>query len=284
VSQRHCELCDRSTEQRALYSIRGCVIYRCETCGLGSTALPPQLNVLEIYDESYFRGGQADGYGDYLASETVLRREFRSSLAKLRRHTVPGGRLLEVGCAYGFFLAVARPYFECVGVEVSGAAVDHGRRRGVDIRQGVLTPEMATELGTFDAAVMLDVIEHLDRPAETLRLLASTLRPNGVVMISTGDWGSAVARVMGRRWRLMTPPQHLFFFSRRTLAAMLERAGFEVLAWEHPWKTVPVGLMAYQLARRLGFRLPVSTRMYSAGAPVNLFDAVQIFARKISSV
>jgi hypothetical protein len=154
---------------------------------------------------------------------------------------------------------------------------------GFDIRQGVLTPELAKDLGTFDAVVMLDVIEHLDRPAEMLRLLASLIRPNGVIMISTGDWSSAVARVMGRRWRLMTPPQHLFFFSRRTLAAMLERTGFDVLVSQHPWKIVPVGLMAYQLASRLGFRLPVSKVMYSAGAPVNLFDAVQVLARKVSS-
>jgi SAM-dependent methyltransferase len=284
VTRRHCELCGRDTEQRALYAIRACTIYRCEACSLGSTALPPQVNVLDIYDESYFRGGQSDGYGDYLASEQVLRREFRSSIEKLRRNVPARGRLLEVGCAYGFFLAEARPYFDCVGVEVSAAAVEHGRRLGLDVRQGVLSPEMANGLGTFDAVVMLDVIEHLDRPADTLRLLASFLRPNGVVMISTGDWGSAVARVMGRRWRLMTPPQHLFFFSRRTLTGMLEKAGFEVLSSTHPWKVVPVGLMAYQVASRLGFKFPVGKTMYSAGVPVNLFDAVQILARKSSSV
>jgi 2-polyprenyl-3-methyl-5-hydroxy-6-metoxy-1,4-benzoquinol methylase len=282
VTRRHCELCERDTEQQLLYAIRSCAIYRCEACGLGSTALPADVNVLQIYDESYFRGGQSDGYGDYLASEDVLRREFRGSIERLRRHVPSRGRLLEVGCAYGFFLAEARPYFDCVGVEVSAAAVEHSRRLGLDVRQGVLSQEIANDLGTFDAVVMLDVIEHLDRPADTLRLLASILRPNGVVMISTGDWGSAVARVMGRRWRLMTPPQHLFFFSRRTLTSMLQKAGFEVLSSTHPWKVVPVGLMAYQVVSRLGFKLPVGKTMYSAGVPVNLFDAVQVLARKSS--
>src|SRR5262249_49965052 len=154
---------------------------------------------------------------DYLASEAVLRREFRSSIEKLRRHVPERGRLLEVGCAYGFLLAEASPYFDCVGVEVSAPAVGHGRSLGLDVRQGVLTPDRARQLGSFDAVVMLDVIEHLDRPADTLKLLASLLRPQGVLMVSTGDWGSLLARTMGPRWRLMTPPQHLFFFSRRTL-------------------------------------------------------------------
>ena len=64
---------------------------------------------------------------------------------------------------------------------------------------------------------------------------------------------------------------------------MLEKAGFEVLSSTHPWKVVPMGLMAYQAASRLGFKLPVGRTMYSAGVPVNLFDAVQVLARKPSA-
>jgi SAM-dependent methyltransferase len=280
VALRHCELCASVTEQSALYSVRQCVIYRCDACGLGSTEVPPKVNVLDLYTESYFRGGQTDGYGDYLASEAVLRREFQRSVATLRRFVPAGGRILEIGCAYGFFLAEAQPYFEGVGVEVSAAAVEHGRRLGLDIRQGVVTAEMLNHLGKFDAVVMLDVIEHLDQPAATIRLLASAVRPGGVIMISTGDFGSALARVMGRRWRLMTPPQHLFFFSKPTLSGLLRQSGFEVVSLHHPWKVVPFGLMAYQAANRLGMRLPVSKRLYSAGVPVNLFDAVHVIGRK----
>jgi SAM-dependent methyltransferase len=280
VPLRHCELCNSTTEQSVLYSVRHCLIYRCERCGLGSTEVPPELNVLDLYDESYFRGGQTDGYGDYLASEAVLRREFRSSVATLRRHVPPGGRVLEVGCAYGFFLAEARQYFNCVGVEVSAPAVEHSRRLGLDVKQGVVTAAVLEELGQFDAIVMLDVIEHLDRPAETMRLLATAVRRNGVVMISTGDWGSRVAQLLGKRWRLMTPPQHLFFFSRPTLSRLLVQSGFDVLSSRHPWKVVPLGLMAYQAANRLGLRLPVTKALYSAGIPVNLFDAVQVIGRK----
>jgi SAM-dependent methyltransferase len=274
-------LCDSVTEQSALYSVRQCVIYRCDTCGLASTEVPPQINVLDLYSESYFRGGQSDGYGDYLASEEVLRREFQRSVATLRRYVPAGGRVLELGCAYGFFLAEARRYFDCVGVEVSAAAVEHGRRLGLDIRQGIMTAELLEQLGEFDAVVMLDVIEHLDHPAATMRLLARALRKSGSVMISTGDFGSPLARLMGRRWRLMTPPQHLFFFSIPTLSGLLVRSGFEVVSSHHPWKVVPLGLMAYQAANRVGMRLPVSNRFYSAGVPVNLFDAMQVIGRKV---
>ena len=67
---------------------------------------------------------------------------------------------------------------------------------------------------------MLDVIEHLRDPAETVRLLVEALAPRGLLVITTGDWGSLCGRLMGRHWRLMTPPQHLFFFSKSNLAAL----------------------------------------------------------------
>src|SRR6185436_10992421 len=102
-----------------------------------------------------------DGYADYQGSATVLRREFRRVVERLRRHA-PGGRLLEIGCAYGYFLDEAQPFFECTGVEVAGDAVAACRARGLDVLQGE-DPGLAAALdqrGPFDAAVMLDCIEH----------------------------------------------------------------------------------------------------------------------------
>ena len=61
---------------------------------------------------------------------------------------------------------------------------------------------------------------------------------------------------MGRRWRLMTPPQHLWFFSPKTLEAVLARCGFRVLALDHPWKLVPLSMIVFQSLRMAGLRAP----------------------------
>src|SRR5207237_10922016 len=86
--------------------------------------------------------------------------------------------------------------------------------------------EMPIETASMDAIAMWDVIEHLASPRHTLEAAHRWLRPGGVIAISTGDIGSSTARLHGRHWSLMTPPWHQYFFSRRTLAALLTSLGF----------------------------------------------------------
>ena len=135
----------------------------------------------------------------------VLRKEFRSIVGDLRR-AVPGGKLLEIGAAYGFFLMEAREYYDAHGVEISNDAAASARGRGLDVRTGVLSEDLLNEkLGLLDAVAMLDVIEHLEDPAGTLQLCAKHLRPGGALMLTTGDFGSLFAKAAGKGWRLMTP-------------------------------------------------------------------------------
>jgi SAM-dependent methyltransferase len=273
-----CIVCAATTPHDEVYVKRGYPIVRCAACGLGSTVVPAGFDPDSIYDDEYFDGGHADGYGDYVGSERTLRAEFRRALARVRRE-VPSGRLLEIGCAFGFFLDEARKHFECVGIDVSEAAVRHCKSVGLDAhRRSVGVP--LDDLGRFDAVVMLDCIEHFSHPAAAIGDAARVLAPGGVVMLTTGDWNSALARVMGRRWRLMTPPQHLYFFSRRTLSSLLTAHGLEVASCTRPWKLVPMGLVAYQVGNRLGLRLRALERVNAVGVPVNLLDTICILARK----
>ena len=136
-------------------------------------------------------------------------------------------------------------------------------------------------LGSFDVIVMLDVIEHLPDPRGMLRLLARHLAPGGIVVITTGDFGSLVARLSGRYWRLMTPPQHLWFFTQPSLRAMAAGLGLAVEHVDHPWKIVPASLIAFQLRRMLGLRPEGVGAASRIGVPVNLFDAMRLVLRKV---
>jgi SAM-dependent methyltransferase len=274
-----CAVCGVN-ESRALYRVRGFQVVACRACGLARSELPTGFDPTSIYTASYFDGRQDDGYADYEGSKETLHDEFARTLRVLARHGVSDGALVELGCAYGYFLDEARERFSVSGVEVSDEARAACHTRGLVVERE-LTAELIAARGPFDAAVMLDVLEHLAEPAEALTRLRSAMRSGGRLLLTTGDFGSLPARLAGKRWRLMTPPQHLWFFSSETIEALLVRAGFRLIALEHPWKIVPLSMIAFQGMRVLGLSAPNWIRRLPGGLPVNLFDAMRVVAEAV---
>jgi 2-polyprenyl-3-methyl-5-hydroxy-6-metoxy-1,4-benzoquinol methylase len=275
---RGCPACGRRTAHAHLYAIRNCTILRCAACGLGRTEAP-SFDPERYYTDDYFTGQHADGYADYRGAEAVLRREFARTVEFIRARRA-GGRLLEVGCAYGFFLQEAKPFFEVAGIELAADAAVHARGAGLHVLTGVADEATLAGLGSFDVIVMLDVIEHLPDPLDLLRLLGRHLAPGGIVVITTGDFASLVARLLGKHWRLMTPPQHLWFFTPESLSRMARAAGLDCEHVDHPSKIVPLSLVRFQLRRMLGLPQNASPRAGGVGLPLNLFDAMRVVLRR----
>jgi SAM-dependent methyltransferase len=275
-----CPACGAVTAHALRFRIEGCTILACRQCGLGRTETSG-FDPASYYTGEYFSGGHRDGYADYVGAEPVLRREFAHSVAFVRRFR-PGGRLLEVGCAYGFFLQEARPYFEVHGIELAADAVAHARRAGLDVHHGIADEDSLRQVGPVDVIALFDVIEHLPDPRGTLALCERWLNPGGIMVITTGDFGALVARLAGARWRLMTPPQHLWFFTVPSMRALSSGLGLSLAHVDHPWKIVPVSLILFQLQRMLGLRPAPGATASRIGVPVNLFDALRVVLRKAS--
>ena len=275
---RPCPACGRTTAHVFRFRINGCDILQCEDCGLGRTETSG-FDPAAYYTEDYFSGRRLDGYSDYLGAEPVLRREFARSVDFIRRYR-DGGKLLELGCAYGFFLMEAARYFDVAGIELSAPAADHGRRAGLNVLQGVADAANLRRIGQVDVIVLFDVVEHLPQPRETLALCCQHLNPGGIIVITTGDFGSTVARSAGARWRLMTPPQHLWFFTQESMRRLSAGLGLAMEHVDHPWKIVPASLLVFQLRRMLGLRGKGVTAASRIGVPVNLFDAMRILLCK----
>ena len=273
-----CPACGAPTQHTYLYSKLGYDILRCVECGIGRTEAAG-FDPSSYYSEEYFSGGHSDGYSDYLGAEPVLRREFARVVAFLRRHC-RGGRLLEIGCAYGFFLQEAEAYFDVFGIELAAEAATHCRHSGLTVLDGVADEETLRRLPPMDAIVLLDVVEHLPNPKQTLELCARQLNPGGVVLLTTGDFGSLVSRLTGSKWRLMTPPQHLWFFTPGSMQRLAEGAGLKLVSYDHPSKIVPLSLILFQLARMFGMRSAKLPHTSQIGLPLNLFDAMRVVLRK----
>ena len=216
-------------------------------------APPAEHDVLARYEgRDYFVKDSADpaeaglwGYpGDYLADRPFAEAKFDELLRHLERY-VPVGRLLDVGAGPGFLVAraVARGW-DAVGVEVNGWAAAHARDElGLDVRTGPL--DSAAFAGErFDAITMLDVLEHVPDPDALLAEAARLLEPGGALVVLTPDAGATVSRVLGRRWpEVQRPGEHLVLFSRRGLAAALERHGFVASGWHSTGKVAAVATL-----------------------------------------
>jgi SAM-dependent methyltransferase len=205
-------------------------LLRCAACGhaWADLELPPE-RIAALYGPGYFHGEE---YRDYPADRAALQKSFRRRLAELEPCLDPARhrRLLEVGCAYGFFLDLARGRFESVsGIDVSAEAVRHARESlSLDAVQGDL---LAHDFGgrSFDVVCLWDTIEHLARPDLAVARIHDLTAPGALLALTTGDIGSLLARLRGRRWRLIHPPTHLHYFTRGSLRRLLERHGFEVI-------------------------------------------------------
>jgi SAM-dependent methyltransferase len=206
----------------------------------------------DSYFESAGEGeGGAPGYSSYLAQEPTLRATFRRLLARMRRLGMTGGRLLEVGCAYGFFLDEARGDFRWrAGTEYSPAAAARARLMADAVYQGGLDEVPAEE--RFDCAVLIHVIEHVYRPRELVARLVERLRPGGWVVLAAPDMEGFWRPLLGRRWPFFKVPEHVTYFARPSLTQLLAAAGcrrVEPLPYE--------GSFALELiAEKLGVSLP----------------------------
>ena len=119
-----CVACDSSSSEPTFGGLR-----RCRHCGHAFAPPGADEDLAAIYTERYFAGEE---YHDYLADKDIAQRNFRSRLRVLKRFIDPvrHRRLFEVGCAYGFFLEVAKESFASVqGIDVSAAAVSYANEK-----------------------------------------------------------------------------------------------------------------------------------------------------------
>jgi 2-polyprenyl-3-methyl-5-hydroxy-6-metoxy-1,4-benzoquinol methylase len=283
-----CDLCG-SSEKADVHSDIDMV--RCRACGLVYVDRRVHEEDLgSVYGEAYFRSSDSQelGYDDYVGERPNLARTFDRRVRNIERALGRrGGRLLDIGCATGFFLDVARSRgFEVQGVEISAYAAGVARQElGLDVHLGPLRsfprPEQA-----FDVITLWDVIEHSLGPLEDLRQVASLLRPGGLLVLATPDVESWPARLYGRRWIGIKEHEHFFYFSRPTISRCLEETGFSALRFGTIGKYVSMGFFIKRighyypwLAQRL-MALAGASRLLDRSVYVDPRDLMIVYARR----
>ena len=233
-------------------------VVHCKDCSL--SYLNPRLResvMCRIYEgEKYFSDGVTTGYKDYTSQERSLRSTFRRFLTELKRLGLASGRLLEVGCGYGYFLDEARDFFPYVfGTDLSSDATNQAQKLpAVTIWTGDIS-SLPMGWNNFDVIVAINVIEHIYTPLEFLISLKQRLQSGGRIVLATPDFGSFWPRILGEKWPSFKIPEHVVFYNKKTLGLLLERAGFRDIR-EIPFQHLfPLGLITGKFGINISGRL-----------------------------
>lgn len=202
-------------------------VYTCLRCDLQqvpSSAIPASL------ESAYHDVVDAEYLENMPARTRTFERAFNQISPYLRRQR---GRLLEVGAYCGLFLKEAqRRGWQGDGVEPSSWAAEFARETlHVNVFPGFLAGNRENLADSYDLVVAWDVLEHVRDPVGLLHECRDLLRADGLLCFSTLDVDTWLPRTLGTRWPWLMD-MHVFYFDRHTIAEMLARSGFELVAME----------------------------------------------------
>jgi len=217
------------SEEAKLFTVKNShKIYLCQNCGL-IFVWPVPAKVDDLYSQDYFEGAEKGfGYVSYETEKQIAGKTFNSFLDEIEKILPQKGKLLDVGTATGCFLEIAQKRgWEASGLEISQHAVEQARQKGLNVKLGEFN-DVATDKPEYDAITFWDVFEHLPSPKATLQKAYNLLRQGGVIAINTPNSKSLPAKIMGRQWYSLIPPEHLHLFNADNLKNLLENSGFSI--------------------------------------------------------
>jgi len=288
-----CALCGATTITLHC-RLRRFSVYRCDACTLRFRhPLPDAAELRAMYEDEryhesvYFENARA-GY-DTDAPEVRIYRRALADLAELAppvqaeagAPTAPSRRLLDVGCATGVFLDLARAAgWDVRGVELSARHAAYARDTfALDVWEGdFLAAPFAP--ASFDAITMWDFLEHVLDPRAVIAQARRLLAPGGLLLVFTIDsaslfnrLGDVLQRATGGRFarplELLYDARHNYYFTAASLRRLLEDGGFGIERWRAdraylgrwlaepaPWYLVTGGYVvdAVSLPLRLPYR------------------------------
>jgi 2-polyprenyl-3-methyl-5-hydroxy-6-metoxy-1,4-benzoquinol methylase len=137
------------------------------------------------------------------------------------------GKILEIGCGEAYFLDEARSKnWKTYGTEISAPLLENAIKKKHIIYNN-LDSIPAEEFGEFDLIISLEVIEHLPDPKYYASEFEKLVRKGGGLYMTTPNFNSLARNILGKNWNNIVFPEHLCYFTRKTMKKLLTQYNFK---------------------------------------------------------
>lgn len=219
------------------YNLDKFKIVKCKKCNLMRTL---RTNRSQLDNKLY---SSQDYNLWYLSQKEKFSKRFKKFLDQYQNKR---GKVLDIGCSYGFFLEEAKAKgWDTYGIEIASVTAKESKKRGLNILNCNLK-KAKFQKNFFDLITLWDVLEHLKNPLKVLRECKRILKKDGVLFIQSPNMNSFMSKFQREYWEWLMPNEHLWHFSPKTLRKILKEAGFKdikILTWECPynlWTKKPI--------------------------------------------
>ena len=164
-------------------------------------------------------------YGHAWHDSPITRKRYAGVLDSLEPYR-DHNRLLDVGCGAGYFLEEARNRgWEVHGTEYSAFALEVTHGKGLNVVQAPIGLE-TYDPDSFDVVTAFEVFEHVRDPVAEAKVVAHVLRAGGGLYLTVPNFDALSRRLLGPRWNVIGYPEHLSYFTPRTIRSWLQALGF----------------------------------------------------------
>ena len=225
-----CSFCGRESEKVVIQDViknnKKYNIFECLSCEVWITRPMPSREELSVlYSPGNYRTKTGKRFNSIL--EKII---YYLTIRKRNRikEYVDRGRILDIGCGRGLFLdLMKKDGWLVTGQEFDEKSASHAiNNYRIDVHAGPLEGEFENE--SFDVININHVLEHLEKPGETLKECHRILKKGGLLVVAVPNIDSFQAKFGKRKWFQLDIPFHFYHFSSKSLIDLIERKSFRV--------------------------------------------------------